>query len=122
MKSTHDANFWFSRKFFEMKLVLLIRFSFWICSLLQVAASSYFTYHGFPPVAPHVCTFHVYNLAFQSKTLCAVYCAQNLLCNAFDTCFSDGISSCRLRYGLANSTGNHSSVCDHYKMKTVSIK
>lgn len=122
MKSTHDANFWFSRKFFEMKLVLLIRFSFWICSPLQVAASSYFTYHGFPPVAPHVCTFHVYNLAFQSKTLCAVYCAQNLLCNAFDTCFSDGISSCRLRYGLANSTGNHSSVCDHYKMKTVSIK
>ena len=43
--------------------------------------------------------FEVKTLDFQLKGLCAVFCDENLFCNAFDICFSGGTSIWRLRYG-----------------------
>ena len=87
----------------------------------QFATSSNFIYKGYVLESPDSCAFEVFNLTFQSKSLCAVSCAENLLCNAFDACFYDEVNVCRLRYGIANATENSSSQCTLHEMITVSI-
>lgn len=63
--------------------------------------------------------FAVYFLEIKSLVECALHCGMNLLCNAVDICFLDGLYTCRFRYGHANLS-NTITQCEVYETTAVS--
>ncbi|XP_052695200.1 neurogenic locus notch homolog protein 2-like [Crassostrea angulata] len=59
--------------------------------------------------------FAVHILEIKSLIECALRCGMNLLCNAVDFCFLDGLYTCRFRYGHANLT-NSITQCEVYEI------
>ncbi|XP_052692815.1 neurogenic locus notch homolog protein 2-like [Crassostrea angulata] len=58
--------------------------------------------------------FAVHILEIKSLVECALRCGMNLLCNAVDFCFLDGLYTCRFRYGHANLS-NTITQCEAYE-------
>ncbi|XP_065932583.1 protein jagged-1-like isoform X1 [Magallana gigas] len=58
--------------------------------------------------------FAVHTLEIKSLIECALRCGMNLLCNAVDFCFLDGLYTCRFRYGHANLS-NTITQCEAYE-------
>uniref|UniRef100_K1QY28 Protocadherin Fat 4 n=1 Tax=Magallana gigas TaxID=29159 RepID=K1QY28_MAGGI len=58
--------------------------------------------------------FAVHILEIKSLIECALRCGMNLLCNAVDFCFLDGLYTCRFRYGHANLS-NTITQCEAYE-------
>nr|XP_034315525.1 neurogenic locus notch homolog protein 3-like [Crassostrea gigas] len=59
--------------------------------------------------------FAVHVLEIKSLVECALRCGMNLLCNAVDSCFLDGLYTCRFRYGHANLS-NTITQCEVYEI------
>ncbi|XP_065935740.1 uncharacterized protein [Magallana gigas] len=58
--------------------------------------------------------FAVHTLEIKSLIECALRCGMNLLCNAVDFCFLDGLYTCRFRSGHANLS-NTITQCEAYE-------
>lgn len=76
---------------------------------------SYFFKQGHVSETTDLCVFDVHTLNIKSLGECALYCGMNLLCNAFDFCFLDGVYTCRFRYGKANLL-NITTRCESYEI------
>uniref|UniRef100_A0A8W8NU72 Uncharacterized protein n=1 Tax=Magallana gigas TaxID=29159 RepID=A0A8W8NU72_MAGGI len=59
--------------------------------------------------------FAVHILEIKSLVECALRCGMNLLCNAVDFCFLDGLYTCRFRYGHADLS-NTITQCEVYEI------
>lgn len=85
----------------------------------MLPSCSYFFKQGHVSETTDLCVFDVHTLNIKSLGECALYCGMNLLCNAFDFCFLDGVYTCRFRYGKANLL-NITTRCESYEITDVS--
>ncbi|XP_062606140.1 uncharacterized protein LOC134267945 [Saccostrea cucullata] len=60
--------------------------------------TTHFSYRGSTPETAQACVIKNFTLPGGSGHLCAPYCHNDFLCNAYDICFLEGQHVCRLRY------------------------
>lgn len=81
--------------------------------------TSHFMKQGYVSESMDQGVFAVHVLEIKSLVECALHCGMNVLCNAVDFCFLDGLYTCRFRYGHANLS-NTITQCEVYETTAVS--
>nr|XP_034316521.1 fibropellin-1-like [Crassostrea gigas] len=94
--------------------------SYLLCFILMYSygqllpLTSHFIKQGYVSESMDEGVFAVHTLEIKSLIECALRCGMNLLCNAVDFCFLDGLYTCRFRYGHANLS-NTITQCEAYE-------
>ncbi|XP_061169340.1 uncharacterized protein LOC133178630 [Saccostrea echinata] len=77
---------------------------------------THFSYRGSVPETAQACVINNFTLSNGSGHLCAPYCHNDFLCNAFDICFTKGQHVCRLRYGKMEVFPHSTSDCAYFEV------